>query len=137
MLYILDTDHVSLVQRQNAKVINHLQQLPLEQRATTVISLSEQVQGRLASVRRAQNETDASRAFQLLMQTVEFFRTIQVLPFDEDAVVEFERLRQAKIRIGTQDLRIAAIVLSRNATVVTRNRRDFERVPNLMVESWA
>jgi tRNA(fMet)-specific endonuclease VapC len=34
------------------------------------------------------------------------------------------------------DLRIASVVLDHSATLITRNRRDFERVPGLMIEDW-
>ncbi|MGB6298310.1 MAG: type II toxin-antitoxin system VapC family toxin [Rivularia sp. (in: cyanobacteria)] len=44
-------------------------------------------------------------------------------------------LRQ-KIRIGTQDLRIASIVISNDAILVTRNQFDFSRVPDLQFEDW-
>lgn len=50
---------------------------------------------------------------------------------------QFERLRQAKIRIGTKDLRIAAICLATGATLLTRNLRHFEQVPGLIAEDWS
>ncbi|MEH2292429.1 type II toxin-antitoxin system VapC family toxin [Nostoc sp.] len=41
-----------------------------------------------------------------------------------------------RIRIGTQDLRIASITLSMNGILVTRNRKDFEKLPNWRLEDW-
>ncbi len=38
--------------------------------------------------------------------------------------------------IGPYDVQIAGIALSNNLTVVTRNTREFSRVPNLKVENW-
>jgi tRNA(fMet)-specific endonuclease VapC len=60
-----------------------------------------------------------------------------VLEFDEPAGVEFEQLQRLRPRIGTMDLKIAAIALANNATVLTRNIQDFVRVPGLGVEDWS
>ena len=58
-----------------------------------------------------------------------------------DAAVQAEALvsdlRTQDIRIGTQDLRIAAIALVQGATVVTSNTHDFAQVPGLAIEDWA
>jgi tRNA(fMet)-specific endonuclease VapC len=61
---------------------------------------------------------------------------LTVLEFDEAAAAEFERLRRSRIRIGTMDLKIAAIALAHNATVLTCNSKDFSRVPGLRFEDW-
>ena len=55
---------------------------------------------------------------------------------DEAAAAAFQRLRRRHRRIGTMDLKIAAIVLSRNATLLSRNLRDFGHIPDLHVEDW-
>ena len=134
MLYILDTDHISLLQRGNSIVKERLVTVPVTERATTVISLTEQFLGWWNEVIHAKNETEAARNLQYLQTATEFFQTLPLLPYDSAAVLEFERLRRAKIRIGTQDLRIAAIALSRKATVVTR---DFRQVPTLNLIDWS
>lgn len=50
---------------------------------------------------------------------------------------QFDQLVSAKLNVKHSDLRIAAIALQLGATVVTRNRRDFARVPGLMIEDWS
>lgn len=137
MLYILDTDHISLFQRGNPTVRERLATVAVDERATTVISLSEQFLGWWNEIARAKTETAAARSFHYLLETIHFYQTLSVLSYDGMAVMEFERLRRAKLRIGTQDLRIAAIALSRRATVVTRNARDFRQVPDLNIVDWS
>ena len=69
-----------------------------------------------------------------LAEHIRFYSTLQILDFSEVAAVEFQRLKGLKLRVGTMDLRIAAVALANNATVWTRNLVDFLRVPGLKVE---
>jgi tRNA(fMet)-specific endonuclease VapC len=45
-------------------------------------------------------------------------------------------MKRRKLKLGKMDLRIAATVLERAAILVTRNVRDFQRVPGLRTEDW-
>jgi tRNA(fMet)-specific endonuclease VapC len=63
-----------------------------------------------------------------------------VLPFDKAAAEAYGPLRAELESIGKRldgpDLRIAAIALSRDLTLVTGNVRHFSRVPGLRIENW-
>jgi tRNA(fMet)-specific endonuclease VapC len=65
------------------------------------------------------------------------FHTFNILRFDPDAVDLFKQFRKQKIRIGTQDLKIACISISQGAVLVTRNSQDFIQVPGLLIENWS
>ena len=64
-----------------------------------------------------------------------------ILPFtDEDAIAAGEiraHLRKAGSPIGPYDLLIAAQAVRTNATLVTANIREFERIDGLTCESWS
>ncbi len=135
-LYILDTDHVSFAQRNYPTILQRLTEVSRNSLATTIITVEEQIQGRFRMIKRASKGPQLISAYQDLQDSIAYFNNIQILPFDEAANAHYERLRKQKIRIGTQDLRIAAIALSVKGTVVTRNWKDFEKVPNLTLEDW-
>jgi tRNA(fMet)-specific endonuclease VapC len=135
--WILDTDHVSLWQREHPQVKQRLRQIKLTEFAVTVITVEEQLRGRLDSIRRASSEAAVTATYTNFKESYLFFLNINLLDFDHLAYAQFMDLRQRGIRIGTQDLRIASIALSVGGIVVTRNRRDFERVPGLIIEDWS
>ena len=135
--YVLDTDTTSAIQRRQATVSRRFADTDPRAVATTVVTLYEQVRGRLAVVNRANDATRLSTAFDLLSETHRFFCDIQVLSFDPGAADVFRLLIAQRLRIGTQDLQIAAITLANSAILVTSNRRDFERVPGHRIENWS
>ena len=135
-LYILDTDHISLSQRKDPTILQRMAEVGQDALAITVITVEEQIKGRFNVIKRASSGPKLIRAYAYLQTTFVHLNTMQILPFDQAANAHYERLRKQKIRVGTQDLRIAAIALSINGTVVTRNWKDFEKGPNLTLEDW-
>lgn len=135
-LYILDTDCLSLFQANNALILSRIQQTNSEQLAVTVITVQEQMRGWMNVINRYGNSERLIWAYQGLFEAIEFFNTIKVLNFEQTAYETYLKLRSQKIRIGTQDLRIASIALTADAIVVTRNYKDFGQVPNLKLEDW-
>lgn len=61
---------------------------------------------------------------------------MNLLSFSDDAQERFDALRKQQIWIGTMDLRIASIALVEDATVLTANTIDFEKVPGLRIDDW-
>ena len=94
------------------------------------------MRGWLARAAQANTVEKMLTAYARLQTHIETFKDIPVLPFDTKAAVEFERLRQARVRIGTMDLKIAAIALANDATLLTRNLSDFSKVPDLRTADW-
>ena len=75
-------------------------------------------------------------AYERLTRLFEFFGQWQILPFDQAAADQFTSLQRQGVRIGTMDLKIAAIVVVRGGTLLSGNSRDFSRVPGLSVQDW-
>lgn len=136
-MYILDSDHVSLHQRQNPAVVQRLATIPSEQVFVSIVTIEEQLRGWLNLIRRAQTSERLTTAYTSLRRAVGYFAQVNVMDYSEAAATHFAALRAQRIRIGTQDLRIAAIALAANATLVSRNHRDFQQVPDLLLEDWS
>lgn len=108
----------------------------LNQLRSTIITVEEQIKGRFGQIKRATKPNEVVFAYEAFFNTLEYFNQITILPFDQAAYELFDSLCKQKIRIGRQDLKIAAIALTQNAIVVTRNQRDFSQVPGLQLEDW-
>ncbi|HTU17823.1 MAG TPA: type II toxin-antitoxin system VapC family toxin [Gemmataceae bacterium] len=88
-------------------------------------------------MRRAAQPPDLAAGYQRLASAVQLYSGMRILSFTELAIARFEQLVTLKLNIGKQDLRIAAITLEQGSVLVSRNLRDFRRVPNLIVEDWS
>jgi tRNA(fMet)-specific endonuclease VapC len=139
-LLILDTDHVSLVLRGHPTVVEHLKQVSVKP-STTIITVQEIFNGWVGELNqpnaKPQMILDHYRHLYLAMALL---KRLDILEFDASAFDRYENLLTQNPNLRKKrlqkDMRIAAIALSLNATIVTRNRRDFEQVPGLRIEDW-
>lgn len=140
MDFILDTDHVTILQQQKGlefiRLQTHLQAHAGAILVTTIISFEEQVRGWLAYIKTARTEEKILRGYANLSTLLADYCRATVLAFDQSAQDWFRNLQKLRLRIGTMDLRIASIALATDATLLTRNQRDFRKVPGLRVEDW-
>lgn len=139
-LLILDTDHVSLLLRGNPIVCDRVLQTNLENLVISIVTAEEICQGWLSEINRHTQSSQSSRllfAYAEFQKALEFFKTIHIVSFDSNAYKQFEILRRLFRQLGTRDMRIAAIALSINAILLTRNQKDFGQIPNLLIEDWS
>ena len=88
-------------------------------------------------LRRTKKPEELARVYDRLTATVRSLSRLAILSFSEAAIRRAKTLQAAKLNVRKMDLCIAAIALEHQAIVVTRNVRDFQRVPNLVVEDWS
>jgi len=140
MTHLLDTDHLSILQRPgsflHSAVLANLNRHTPGDAVVSIVSFHEQMLGCNNKISKAITEADLVRGHELFQAIIEDYTRFTVLPFDAAAAGEFTSLRSRRIRIATKDLRIATTSLTRNLTLVTRNRRDFGLVPGLRIEDW-
>jgi tRNA(fMet)-specific endonuclease VapC len=139
-MVILDTDHMSLLEWSGSlptqKLETRLKQLPSDEICTTVISYEEQLRGWMGVLAKATKLNGQIEIYARLKSQLNNYCGLIVLTFDENAAVQFARLRKENPRLGTMDLKIAAIVLSNDAILLSRNRKDFGRIAGLKLEDW-
>jgi tRNA(fMet)-specific endonuclease VapC len=138
-MYVFDTDIITFHQRghgQEYAAISDRMASVNEPIVLTMPSFEEQIKGWFALASRAKTPEEYSLASTRCYDAFRYFADKTVLSFDGTAPAIFRGIRSLKPRAGTMDLRIAAIALAHNATLVTRNVRDFAGIPSLRVEDW-
>ena len=72
-----------------------------------------------------------------MTDTLNELRNWPVVSFPSGAVRRYAELRKQNLNVGANDLKIAAIAIETGAVVVTRNERDFNRIPGVTFVDWA
>jgi tRNA(fMet)-specific endonuclease VapC len=136
-LHVLDTDTLVLFQEGHGEVCRRVLSQPVDELATTAITIEEELSGWYTLLRRAKDDTQLARAYQRLVDSVRVLGQFHLLSFTEAAIDRFIYLKGLKLGVKHADLRIAAITLEHHGTLVTRNVRDFRGIPNLPIVDWS
>ena len=129
-VYLLDTNVVSDLIRHPRGVIARRVSLEGEDTVCTSIIVASE----LRFGARKRNSEQLTRQLELVLSA------LQIMPFESPADQHYAKLRvylgERGIPIGPNDMLIAAQTLALDCTVVTRNVREFSRVPGLKVDNW-
>ncbi len=131
MTYLLDTNIcIYVINEHPAQVLQRLIQAGRESLAISTVTVAELAFGVAKSTRAD------SRA-----KLENFLSKFPIVDWDQDAAWIYGNVRkdlEAKgQRIGERDLLLACQALALDATMVTNNTREFERVEGLKLENWA
>ena len=134
-MLILDTDHFYILRR-NPDLLEPRLIASGEDLCITIITVEEIMRGWLAQIHKARTPGDELAPYERFYRFVRTLEHWEILPMDDDCMRAWENLRSRRIRIGTMDLKIAATALTCGATLLSRNLRDFQKVPGLNVQDW-
>jgi tRNA(fMet)-specific endonuclease VapC len=138
-MFILDSDIYSLGSYDYEPVTRRLASCK-DQVAITIITRLEVLTGRAASVLKASDSEQLRQAQSRLLDSEAILSGFHLIWFDDAAFEILERMRANKKlsrKMGLKDLLIACIALAHDATLVTRNTKDFANIPNLKLDNWA
>lgn len=136
-LFILDTDTLSLYQRNHPAVLAAVAAHATDVLALATVTIEEQIGGWSKIARAARTPQQHENASHLLAALAPTWGRFTLLPMTVAALARYEQLTKARLNVKGNDLRIAAVALEQSAVVVTRNLRDFGRVNGLRLEDWS
>ena len=136
-LKLLDTDMLSLYYFGHPDVMRNVHARPASQLAISIVTVDEQVSGRYLQMQQARKADEIVAAYSRLGEAVVRLSRWRILPLTTKTLARVAQLKAMRLNVGKMDLRIAAIAEENGAVVVTRNRRDFGRIPGLAIEDWS
>jgi tRNA(fMet)-specific endonuclease VapC len=140
MKYLLDTDHLSILQRKSGKDYQNLSRRMadylLSDFTVSTITFHEQILGCHSFINRARNLNDVVKGYEMMTRLINDFKILPLLPFDTNAAIIFNQIQSQRIQLAKMDTRIAAIALSHKLILLTRNYQHFSKIPGLLIEDW-
>jgi len=129
-MYLLDTNILSdLIRNPLGMIAARIEKTGEDAIATSIVVACELRYG-----------AERRRSERLTQRVEELLSLMPVLPFKDAADTHYGRIRaeleQRGTPIGANDTLIAAHAMSLDATLVTDNVREFERVTGLTIENW-
>ena len=135
--YIFDSDMFSHYVHGLPALAGRVDACPPEDLVLSAITIDEALTGWYSKIRKERHPERIESAFQSLIDTTIALNDFVLINYSTTSILRYESLKKLKLNVGGNDLRIAAIALEHNATVVSANLRDFSRVPELKVEYWS
>ncbi len=132
MKYMLDTNMcIYLIKQHPEKVLKKFITLPIGDVCISSITLAELIYG----VHKSQHQKKNQAALN------EFLSPLDIMPFDEAVAEHYGQIRtyleKEGMPIGPLDMMIAAHAQCLGSILVTNNKKEFVRVPDLTIEDWA
>jgi tRNA(fMet)-specific endonuclease VapC len=132
--FLFDTDHLTLYEQGHSPLLKRVAVEGPASVGVSAVTVEEALRGRLGYLARPLNSAARVRGYALLVGTVRLLNQMNIVAFDHASETRYLQLRGQKKGVGTQDLKIAAVALKNNLVLVTRNSRDFSRLPGLTLE---
>jgi tRNA(fMet)-specific endonuclease VapC len=134
-----DADVLTLMAEGDTAYLQKAALIPAAEQSVPIVVAEQLLRGRLNTIRQAQSakaKVTIEFAYQLLERTIIDLGQFSILAHSQHAELLVQSWRKQKIKVGISDLRIAAICVAHSATLISRNRRDFDQVPGLLIEYW-
>lgn len=133
MKYLFDTDILSNLMKKNpsTNLLERLKDISPQFQYTSSITIGELYYGAF----RISNFQIIERIEKEIIPSLQ-----EILPFDEKSAKEYGQIRARLEEIGEPlsepDIRISAICLVNDATLITGNIKHFKRIKGLKIEDW-
>lgn len=134
-----DTDVLTELFAGDVVYVQRFAAIDADKRGLPIVAAAEIVRGWLAAVRQAEagkGRMSLEYALGQFQQRLVNMTPFTLLSYTTAAHTLVQQWQRAKIRVGTNDLRIAATCIIHGATLVTRNAQDYARLPGLTFDVW-